>query len=134
MVEGDKCDSTTTLPPKIEALTRVVIGAAFEVSNILGAGFLEAVYRRAMVKELHLRGLEAAEEVRYSVHYKGQEVGTYVADLVVDGCVVVELKALDCLTGAHAAQVLNYLKASGLKVGLLFNFGNPRVEMKRLLL
>ncbi|RAU20468.1 GxxExxY protein [Paramagnetospirillum kuznetsovii] len=122
------------LSPEVEAVTKTVIGAAFEVSNVLGAGFLEVLYRRAMVKELRLRGLEAEEEVRFTVHYKGDDIGTYVADLVVDGCVVVELKALDSLTGAHSAQVLNYLRASGLKVGMLFNFGRPRLEMKRLLL
>lgn len=116
----------------LDAVTESIIGAAFEVSNHLGAGFLETVYRRALACELRLRGLDLKEETRFAVHYKGQEIGTYVADIIVAGTVVVELKALDALTGAHSAQVINYLKASRLPLGLLLNFGKPKVEVKRL--
>ncbi len=122
------------IDPDADDVTNRIIGAAFEVSNILGAGFLEVVYRRALAKELRLRGMDACEEVPFRVVYKGDEMGTYVADLVVDGTVVVELKAVDALGSSHVGQVLNYLRANGLKVGLLFNFGRPKVEFRRILL
>ena len=119
---------------RVEDVTEKIIGAAFEVSNILGHGFLEAVYRKALLHELRLRELTAKEEVRFDVPYKGTSIGTYVADLVVGNAVVVELKAVECLNGQHTGQLLNYLKASGLHVDLLLNFGKPRVEVKRVLL
>lgn len=122
------------IDPAIEKLTECIIGAAFEVSNALGHGFLESVYRKAMLKQLSLAGLNAAQEVSYRITYCGEDVGHYVADLVVEGKVIVELKALDALTAAHRAQTLNYVKASGLPVGLLLNFGTPRIEIKRVLL
>jgi GxxExxY protein len=88
-------------------LTRSIIGAAFEVHNILGAGFLEKVYRNALVKELKLQGHQAELEVQIPVYYKGKLVGEYYADVVVDGRVILELKALNRLTGEHEAQLLN---------------------------
>ena len=122
------------IDPDADDVTNRIIGAAFEVSNILGAGFLEVVYRRALAKELKLRGMDARQEVPFRVVYKGDEMGTYVADLIVDGSVVVELKAVEALSSSHVGQVLNYLRASGLQVGLLFNFGRPKVEFRRILL
>ena len=122
------------IDPDADDVTNRIIGAAFEVSNILGAGFLEVVYRKALAKELKLRGLDARQEVPFRVVYKGDEVGTYFADLIVENQVVVELKALEVLSPSHVGQVLNYLRASGLKVGLLFNFGRPKVEFRRVLL
>jgi len=122
------------IDPETDEVTNRIIGSAFEVSNILGAGFLEQVYRRALAKELKLRGLDARQEVPFRVVYKGDEMGTYIADLVVEGLVVVELKAVESLSSSHVGQVLNYLRASGLKVGLLFNFGRPKVEFRRILL
>jgi GxxExxY protein len=115
----------------LNALFEQVLGAAFEVSNTLGAGFLEKVYRRAMVCELGWRGLPAAVQVSYQVSYKGQEVGQYMADLVVDQRLLVELKCAERLTVEHLAQTINYLRASGLHLGLLLNFGKPRVEWRR---
>lgn len=123
--------SAPPLPPAVEEATNKIIGAAIEVSNVLGAGFLEAVYRKALMKELRLRGMRAEEEVRYSIRYKGDEIGTYIADLLVESAVIVELKAIEALDRSHVGQVLNYLRASGLAVGLLFNFGKPKLEMKR---
>lgn len=120
--------------PCIEKLTERIIGAAFEVSNALGHGFLESVYRKAMLRQLALFGLNAAQEVPYRISYCGEDVGHYVADLVVAGKVIVELKAVDALTAAHRGQTLNYVKASGLPVGLLINFGTPRIEIRRVLL
>jgi len=122
------------LDPEIDALTERVIAAAFAVSNELGHGFLEVVYRNAMVEELIARDIHGVIEKSYPVHYRGKVVGRYVADLVVEDIVIVELKAVDALTAAHRAQVLNYLRASGLPIGLLFNFGLPKVQVKRVLL
>ena len=118
----------------INGLTERVIGAVFEVSNSLGAGFLEKVYERALLTELELQGLKAVAEVPFSVVYKGQFVGEYFADIVVDDEVVVELKCVDRLGEAHVAQCLNYLRASGLRLCLLVNFQRAKVEWKRIVL
>jgi len=115
-------------------LTRSIIGAAFEVHNILGVGFLEKVYQNALVKELQLRGYQAEAEVKIPVHYKDTLVGDYYADILVEGRIILELKALSKLTGDHEAQLLNYLKATGHKIGLLINFGSDKVEVKRRIL
>ena len=100
----------------------------------LGHGFLETVYQNALAVELAQAGIEHQKEKIFPVHYRGQKVGNYIADLVVAGTVVVELKAVEALSAPHSAQLLNYLKASRLPVGLLFNFGKPRIEVKRVLL
>lgn len=111
-----------------------VIAAAFAVSNALGHGFLEVVYRNALVEELVARDIHGIIEKSYPVHYRGKVVGRYTADLVVEDAVIVELKAIEALAKVHHIQVLNYLKASGLPVGLLFNFGLPKIQIKRVLL
>jgi GxxExxY protein len=116
------------------ALTEAIIGSAFEVANVLGAGFLEKVYERALIRELAFRGVSAKAQVSFPVCYKGQYVGEYVADLVVGEKVIVELKCLDRFANEHLAQCINYLKASRQRVALLINFQNPRVEWKRVLL
>lgn len=113
-------------------LTESVLGAAFEIANVLGCGFLEKVYERAMLKELALRGLRTRSQVSFSISYKGQCVGDYFADLLVDDQLVVELKCVDNLSREHMAQCINYLKASGIKVALLINFQKPKVEWKRI--
>jgi GxxExxY protein len=115
-------------------LTEKIIGAGFAVSNGLGHGFLEVVYRNALAEELRLSGLAVERERSFAVRYQDKPVGTYIADLVVAGLVVVELKAVSSLSGAHVAQVLNYLRASHLPVGLLMNFGTPRLQWKRVIL
>ena len=115
-------------------LTEIVIGSAFEISKVLGAGFLEKVYERALIRELTLRGVSAKAHVSFPVCYKGQYVGEYLADLVVEDKLVVELKCVDRFANEHLAQCINYLKASGLRVALLINFQRPRVEWKRVLL
>jgi len=112
-------------------LTKAVLAACFEVSNELGHGFLEGVYERALAIALRQRGLDVATQVPLKVTFRGQTVGDYVADMVVSQCVLVELKAVRALLPEHQAQVINYLKATGLPVGLLVNFGTPRVEYKR---
>ena len=115
-------------------LTETVIGSAFEISQVLGAGFLEKVYERALIRELMLRGVSAKAQVSFPVCYKGQYIGEYVADLVVEEKLIVEFKCVDRPANDHLAQCINYLKASRLQVGLLINFQRPRVEWKRVLL
>lgn len=112
-------------------LTRAIIGAAMEVHRTLGHGFLEAVYEAALAHELNLRGIPYEHQKRLTVTYKGQVAGEYVADFVVDGKVIAELKATKGLTEVDEAQLINYLKATGLRVGLLLNFGTPSLEYRR---
>jgi GxxExxY protein len=118
---------------KINSLTERVLGAVFEVSNTLGAGFLEKVYQRALLRELSLRGIPATAEASLKVTYKGQCVGEYFADILVEDVLVIELKCVDRLAGEHTAQCLNYLRASGLGLCLLVNFQKPKVEWKRVI-
>jgi GxxExxY protein len=113
-------------------VTEQIIGAAFEVHNHLGYGFLERVYQRAMNVELQARGLVVETEAEIRVFYKGVEVGFYKADLFVNACVIVELKVAAEYNSADEAQLLNELKATGIKVGLLINFGRTKVTFKRL--
>jgi GxxExxY protein len=115
-----------------EQTTEKVIGAAFEVHSQLGYGFLERVYQRALQVELLRRGAIAEIEKRIQVHYKGVVVGDYDADIIVDGRVVVEIKVAPQYDKRDEAQLLNELKATGLKVGMLVNFGRTKVEYKRL--
>jgi len=114
-----------------DPLIEVVVGAAYEVSNVLGAGFLEKIYARALLSELRLRGLASKSQVAFPVAYKGQCIGDYVADLVVEDRLIVELKCVDSFSNQHMAQCINYLKASGLKVALLVNFQKPKLEWRR---
>ncbi len=113
-------------------ITETIIGAAFSVSNVLGYGFLEKVYQRAMQVELQSRGVRATAETEIRVNYKGIEVGSYRADLWVEESVIVELKIARSYVASDEPQLLNELKATGVKVGLLINFGKTKVEFKRL--
>ena len=103
----------------------------FEVYRILGHGFLEKVYERALLKELKAKGLKVQAQVPIQVHYKGEIVGDYYADLVVEDKVIIELKAQESLSKAYDAQLLNYLKATKIQVGLLVNFTYPKATVKR---
>jgi len=114
------------------ALTKRIIGAAFEVHRVLGFGFLEKVYEAALSSELRGHGHRVINQAEMEVSYKGESVGVYYADLLVDDAVICEVKALDKLAPAHEAQLLNYLKATGTKVGLLLNFGPQGVQVKRM--
>ena len=118
--------------PSVDAVVEAVIGAAYEVSNVLGAGFLEKVYERALTRELILRGLNVKSQASFPVLYKGQCVGEYLPDLLVENCVLVELKCADRFSNEDLAQCINYLKASGLRLALLVNFQKPKVEWKRI--
>jgi GxxExxY protein len=111
--------------------TEQIIGAAFEVHSVLGYGFLERVYQRAMQVELVSRGLKSVIESKIQVTYKGVVVGEYQADLLVEDQVIVELKVAKEYQPADEAQLLNELKATGIRVGLLINFGRAKVEFKR---
>jgi GxxExxY protein len=113
--------------------TEAIIGAAFEVYNQLGYGFLEKVYHRALQIELLRRGRAAEVEKRIVVRYKDIVVGEYDADLIVDDAVIVEIKISPQYDKRDEAQLLNELKATGIKLGLLLNFGRAKVEFKRLL-
>ncbi len=113
-------------------ITESIIGAAFEVHNELGYGFLERVYQSALQVELLRRRRSAEIEKRIQVQYKGVVVGDYEADLIVDNCVAVEIKISPQYDKRDEAQLLNELKATGLKVGVLVNFGRTKVEFKRL--
>jgi GxxExxY protein len=112
-------------------VTEQIIGAAFEVHKHLGHGFLEKVYKNAMKVELDLRKVACEMEAPIKVHFKQKLVGDYFADLFVASCVMVELKVAKAYNPADEAQLLNELKATGIKVGLLINFGKDKVEFKR---
>jgi len=117
---------------RLNELSEKIIGAAFEVSNVLGAGFLEKVYENAMNVELKLRGLKAQPQTPLKVHYKNELVGDYIADILVEDKIIIELKAVKEFDDFHIAQCLNYLRITGLKLCLLINFSKPRVEIKRI--
>jgi len=116
----------------INEITQKIIGAAYTVGNELGSGFLEKVYENAMMIELEKLGIKAKNQFPLKVYYKGIVVGDYIADLFVENSVIVELKSTKNTDGIHKAQVLNYLKASNKQVGLLINFGTPRVTVERI--
>ena len=115
----------------LNELTRAIVGCAFRVMNTLGAGFLERVYENVLALELGKAGLAVAQQVSVSVCYDIVMVGAYIVDLLVEDVVLVELKAVKALESIHAAQCINYLKAVGLPVCLLINFGNPRLDVRR---
>lgn len=113
-----------------EELTKKVIGCAFKVHNSLGSGFLEKVYENALRIELSRAGLRVEQQIPIQVYYQGEVIGDFVSDLLVEKRLVVELKAIEKLTKLHEAQLVNYLTATGLDIGLLINFGKS-VQIKR---
>ncbi len=114
-----------------EELTGRVIGAAYAVYKVLGHGFLESVYENALLIELRNRGVFVQIQQDIKVYYNGHVVGDFTADLFVENAVIVELKSVRALHETHEVQLVNYLKATGINVGLLINFGEQRVEVKR---
>jgi GxxExxY protein len=117
---------------RLNSMSEEIIGAAFEVSNILGAGFLEKVYENALNIELNLRGLKSFQQAPLKVYYKKELVGDYIADILVENEIIIEVKSIKELDVFHTAQCLNYLRITGLKLCLLINFNKPRVEIKRI--
>ncbi len=115
---------------KYSKLTEKIIKAAYTVHNVMGFGFLEKVYQNALMIELRKTGLSILSEEPITVYYENEIVGEYVADIVVEGKVILELKAVKELTEIHEVQLVNYLKATGIEVGLLINFGHS-VQIKR---
>jgi len=116
---------------KHEQITKAVIGCAFEVINELGVGFLESVYEKALLLALRQKGLSVASQYPVKVLFRGKNVGDFYADIFVEGKVIIELKAVKVIAPEHQAQIINYLNATGIEVGLLINFGNPKLEYKR---
>lgn len=114
----------------LKELTDKVISAAYEVHNSLGSGFLEKVYENALLVELKGQGVVVESQQAIQVKYRGVVVGEYVADMVVEGCLIIELKAVDKIIDVHELQLKNYLKATGVEVGLLLNFGRS-VDVRR---
>ena len=118
----------------IDEITCKIRGAIFEVNRVLGHGFLEKVYEKALLIELRKRGLRAESQVPLKVIYKGEVVGDYFADVLVEGKVIVETKAVKHLLIEHQAQLLNYLKGTDIQIGLLVNFTKNKAEIKRMVL
>ncbi|MGD2016397.1 MAG: GxxExxY protein [Desulfobacterales bacterium] len=119
---------------KLNDITYAINGAIFEVNKVLGPGFLEKVYENALLYELNSRGLKAECQAPIIVKFKGQCVGEYFADILVEDSVIVELKTAERIEKIHEAQLLNYLKATGIQLGLLVNFRHTKAEIKRLVL
>jgi len=118
----------------INDLTYQINGAIFKVSRTLGAGFLEKVYENALMIELRERGIKSESQAPIRVLYKDETVGEYFADILVEDKIIIELKAVENLSKLHEAQILNYLKATEIQVGLLVNFKHPKAEIKRMVL
>ncbi len=113
-------------------LSRRVIGCSLEVSNTLGPGFFEKIYEKALCIELEKNGIYFQSQKSVNVIYKGSLVGEYIADIIVEDKLLLELKAVSALCSEHEAQLMNYLKATGLSVGLLLNFGKSKLGIKRM--
>ena len=118
---------------ELNKISEKIIGCAFKVSNTLGSGFLEKVYQNALMIELAENGLLPEKEKPISIKYKNKIVGEYYADILVNKKVIIETKAVKSLNEIHQAQLLNYLKATNLRLGLLINFGTPKVQIKRMI-
>ena len=119
-------------PMEYQSITEKILGCCFEVMNELGVGFLEGVYKNALIVVLKQKGVCVQSEVSFEISCRGETIGYYRADILVEGKVIIELKCCKCLLPEHKAQVINYLKAAKLSVGLLVNFGQHQLEYKRL--
>ncbi len=115
-------------------LSYKITGLALEVHNELGCGFLEKVYENAMMMLLESEGIPAKQQATVNVYFHERVVGQYFADILVDNKIILELKTVDVITNVHTAQVLNYLRATGIKLGIILNFANPKFTFKRFVL
>jgi len=127
-------DRAGQIPRVLNEISYVIIGAAYKVSSALGSGFLEKVYENSLSWELRKAGVIVEQQKSVAVMYDGRVVGDYVPDLLVNELVVVEVKAIPALDGIHRAQCVNYLRATGLRLALLLNFGRPRLQVARIAL
>jgi GxxExxY protein len=127
----DRQDGQDEKPLLHSELTRAILGCAFEVINELGAGFLESVYEKALLLALRQKGMSATAQHPIKVMFRNECVGEFYADILVEEKVVVELKTVKAIAPEHQAQIINYLNATGINVGLLINFGSPRLEYRR---
>jgi GxxExxY protein len=118
---------------KYSELTGKIIGCAMEVHKILGNGFQEVIYQRALANEMSLQGLSYSREHEMQIFYKGDEIGTRRVDFFVEEKIMVEIKAVKELEDVHLAQAINYLEAYGMEIGLLINFGNTSLQFKRVM-
>ena len=114
-----------------EKITEKIIGCAYKVYNTIGFGFLESVYEKSLLIELRKAGLNVEAQKSIKVSYDGEIVGDFIADIIVENKVMIEIKAVEKLIKAHEIQLVNYLVATGISVGLLINFGKTKVEIKR---
>ncbi len=114
-----------------QELTEKIIGCAYTVFNKMGSGFLESVYEKCLMIELKKAGLKAEEQRPILVYYEGELVGEFIADIVVEDKIILELKSVQRIAKIHEVQLVNYLNATGMEVGLLLNFGEKKVEVKR---
>ncbi|HEX6054095.1 MAG TPA: GxxExxY protein [Gemmatimonadaceae bacterium] len=114
-----------------EELTGAVIGSSMTVHRVLGPGFVESIYKNALAIELRKRGLPFEREKRITVLYEGEPIGQFAADFLVDGKVIAEVKAMRTINGEHEKQLVHYLSATGIDIGLFVNFGAPRLEFRR---
>ena len=117
-----------------QELAYEIVGLAMQVHTKLGNGFLEKVYENALMVLLNKVGIEAVQQAPMTVMFEGETVGTYFADILVDGKVIIELKTVSEISDIHKAQALNYLKATGLNLAMIFNFANARMEYQRVVL
>lgn len=115
-------------------LSYEIVAAAIDVWKTLGFGFLEKVYENALMVELRERKIPCEQQQPIKVQYHGEIVGDYIGDIVVDGKIIIELKSANAIDGAHVVQALNYLKATGLRLGLVLNFGPDKLDFKRVIL
>lgn len=132
-VDEDKISGNGKEKYKHSEITGKILKVAFEVHNILGCGFLEKVYQKALIYELQQEGLRLETQKAIKITYKDQDIGVYIADIVVENKIIIELKVVDYLTSIHKAQTLNYLRASGKEVALILNFAKPKLEYKRVI-
>ncbi len=125
----DRIENKIGLP--YSDITENILGICFDVMNELGSGFLENVYKNALFIILKEKGLSVLAEQTFEIVFRNHKIGKYIADLIVENSIIIELKCCKKLLPEHQAQLINYLKASGLPVGLLVNFGNQKLEYKR---
>jgi len=116
-----------------EDISKIIVDSAYEVHRLLGRGFLEKVYENALVKELELRNLKCVQQYELEVYYKDYTVGNYIADIIVEDKIILEIKSVSAIDANHIAQLLNYLKATRKKLGFIINFGADKIQIKRII-